>query len=72
MIRQIVVPTDKKLVLELPDHYLNQPVEILAFKLQETAPSADAANQNEDLLAIFDQYAGSFDGKFNREELYDR
>jgi hypothetical protein len=72
MIRQILVPKDNRLVLELPDHYLNQPVEIIVFKLQETVLSADAANQNGDLLAIFDQYAGSFDGKFNREELYDR
>lgn len=69
MLRQIIIPEQKRIVLELPDDYLHQEVEILAFLLRQ--PS-DSALVSPDPLAVFDQFQGSFDGQFNRDELYDR
>lgn len=69
MLRQIIIPEQKQIILELPDDYLHQEVEILVFPIKTNNSSAVAS---ADPLAVFDDYQGCFDGKFNREELYDR
>lgn len=69
MLRQIIIPEEKRIVLELPDDYLHQEVEILAFPIRQ---QSDSAITIADPLAVFDEFQGCFDGKFNREELYDR
>ena len=38
MLRQILHPTRKQIILELPDDYLHQDIEILAFRLRDTEP----------------------------------
>lgn len=38
MLRHILHPTQKQIILELPDDYLNQDIEILAFRLRDAAP----------------------------------
>jgi hypothetical protein len=70
MLRQIVVPHDTRLVLELPEDYLHQEIEIIAFRIGE-GEAAKSVSQ-EDPLAVFDHYQGRFEGNFNRDELYDR
>lgn len=35
MLREIIHPTQNRIVLELPDEYLNQEIEILAFPVHE-------------------------------------
>jgi hypothetical protein len=72
MLRQIIIPEQKRIVLELPDDYLHQEVEILAFLLRQPDDSALVSNLSPDPLAVFDPFQGSFDGQFNRDELYDR
>ena len=69
MLRQIIIPEQKHIVLELPDDYLHQEVEIIVFPIKTTRDSTVAP---ADPLAVFDDYQECFDGKFNREELYDR
>lgn len=73
MIRQIVVPTDKRLVLELPDHYLNQLLEVIVFSVGEAGgESVDKTSTDDEDLMLFHKYRGAYTGKFNRDELYDR
>lgn len=73
MIRQIVVPTDNRLVLELPDRYLNQLLEVIIFSAEEAAEkSPDKTPSDDEDLKLFHKYRGSYTGKFNRDELYDR
>ena len=46
MLREIIRPTQKRIVLELPDNYLNQDIEILAFPVREgKSISSQAENQ---------------------------
>lgn len=69
MLRQIVVPKDNRLLLQLPDDYINQRIEVIAFPIDDDIKKKPTES---DPLAIFEQYSGSFDGKINRDELYDR
>ena len=73
MLRQIVVPEQKQLVLELPDDYLHQPVEVIVFRVNEVEAGAKLSEPEGEMdLSLFRQYRGRYDGKFNRDELYDR
>ena len=73
MIRQIVIPTDNRLVLELPDNYLNQLLEVIIFSIEEAVDkSPDKTPIDDEDLRLFHKYRGCYKGKFNREELYDR
>lgn len=72
MLRQIVIPTENRLTVDLPNEYLNHSVEILVFKLDEAVPVKPPEPTATDPLAVFDRHAGSFDGHFDRDELYDR
>jgi hypothetical protein len=65
MLRQIVKPKERRIVLELPEEYVNQEVEVIAFRTAEPAAArpkagnllnyagvlADSPNFKEDLLA---------------------
>ena len=54
MIRQIVVPTDNRLVLELPDRYLNQLLEVIIFSAEEAAEkSPDKTPSDDEDLKLF-------------------
>ena len=35
MLREIIRPTQNRIVLELPDEYVNQDIEVLAFPVYE-------------------------------------
>lgn len=73
MLRRIVVPEHKQLLLELPDDYLHQPVEVLVFRVNEADTGARLSEPQGPLdLSLFRPYRGCYDGQFNRDELYDR
>lgn len=40
MLREIIHPTQKHILLELPDEYINQDIEVLAFPAHEAKPAA--------------------------------
>ena len=73
MLRQIIIPTDKKLVLDLPEQYLNQAVEVIVFPIGEAASLDSPTTEiNPPDLSLFRKYRGRYTGGFNREECYDR
>jgi len=52
MLRQILRPTESRLVLELPAEFIGQEIEVLAFPVEDAPkPPADAA-QSTDLLSF--------------------
>jgi hypothetical protein len=79
MVRQIVVPEQTRLVIDLPEEYVGQSVEVLAFPLKETAPRpvtppTDAEKQAriERLEKALEGYTFNSGGyQFNREEAND-
>lgn len=73
MLRQIIVPTENRLTVELPDEYLNRSVEIIVFPIidMETPEPAPKQIVPPD-FALFRKYRGRYAGGFNREECYDR
>jgi 2',3'-cyclic-nucleotide 2'-phosphodiesterase (5'-nucleotidase family) len=79
MVRQIVVPEQTRLVINLPEEYVGQSVEVLAFPLTETAnqpasPPTDAEKQAriERLNNALEEYTFNSGGyRFNREEAND-
>ena len=36
MLRQIITPTQRQITLEIPESYLNQAIEIIAFRMNES------------------------------------
>jgi len=58
MLRQILIPADNRLLLELPDDYVNQKIEIIAFRIDDGIKKKPTRS---DPLAIFEQYQGLFD-----------
>ena len=57
MIREIITPTERELTVELPEEYLNRPVEVLVFPVLDNAtndpniPSQhDTLQQRTDIL----------------------
>ena len=73
MLRQIVVPEHEQLGLESPDDYLHQPVEVIVFRVNEADAGARLSEPEGELdLSLFRQYRERYDGKFKRDELYDR
>ena len=74
MLRQIIIPTDKKLVLDLPEQYLNQAVEVIVFPIGDAAAleSSQAPEDKPPDLSLFRKFRGRYTGGFNREECYDR
>ncbi len=37
MIREIITPTERELTVQLPEEYLNRPVEVLVFPVSDTS-----------------------------------
>jgi len=73
MLRQIIIPTDKKLVLDLPEKYLNQAVEVIVFPIGEAVTlESTQPEDNPPDLSLFRKYRGHYVGGFIREECYDR
>ena len=77
MLRQMLHPTQKQIILELPDDYLNQDIEILAFRLRDAEPvpgyspaaSTRLIASTEDALALLANINLPFGpNDFNREE----
>lgn len=77
MLRQMLHPTQKQIILELPDDYLNQDIEILAFRLRDAEPvpshppaaSTGPIASTEDALALLDSINLHFDpNDFSRKE----
>ncbi len=47
MLREIIHPTQKRIVLELPDEYVNQEIEVLAFPVHEGKKTSLPGNANQ-------------------------
>jgi len=68
-IREIIVPTNNKVELIIPDHFIGKTIEVLAFEIEE---------KNENLKKewkkkTFDAIKLSLSGfKFNRDEANER
>lgn len=57
-------------VCSLPDFQAQEVLDFVGYlKSKSPKPSAD---QSESDMAEFDQFGAVFDGKFNRDECYDR
>jgi hypothetical protein len=70
MLRQIMIPDQQKITINIPKEYLHHAIEILAFRLPEN--ETKPANGMKDTLALFAKYRGSYKGNFDREEAHER
>jgi len=67
---QTITPTSRQLTVEIPDAFLNQPVEIVLIPKQL---SDDVEARRKQVHAFFDQFQADVSLlHFTREELYDR
>ncbi len=79
MVRQIVIPENTRLVIDLPEEYIGKSVEVLAFPLSEPdfnpaedSTEAEKKAQVERLKIALKGYTFNSGGyKFNREEAND-
>jgi hypothetical protein len=69
MLRQIITPTQRQITLEIPESYLNQAIEIIAFRMNE--PEQPQPTKTVD-LSLFKTHRGCYEGGFAREDCYDR
>lgn len=67
---QTITPTSRRLTVEIPDAFVNQPMEIVLIPKHL---SDDAEARRKQVHAFFDQFrADASLLRFSREELYDR
>ncbi|CAG1021752.1 hypothetical protein MTYM_01230 [Methylococcales bacterium] len=52
MLRQILIPTESRLVLELPAEFIGQEIEVLAFPVEDSSKRPSDAIQQADLLSF--------------------
>lgn len=71
MTREIIVPAENKVTLQLPDEMVGKEVEIIAFEL-EKAPSTGAPASLKNIQEIFEGCRVDLSGfVFNRDEAND-
>ena len=68
--RQVVVPKTDRLVINIPQEFINREIEIVIRPLS----AGRCGNRREKLLRIFERYNVDLPEryKFNREELHER
>jgi hypothetical protein len=67
---QTITPTSHQLTVEIPDAFLNQPVEIVLIPREL---SDDLETRRRQIDAFFDQFQADVSLlRFSREELYER
>lgn len=79
MVRQIVIPQDTRLVIDLPEEFVGKSVEVLAFPLNETVNPSDEDPSDVERAARLERLNQELKGltfnsggyKFNREEAND-
>jgi len=79
MVRQIVVPENSRLLIDLPEEYVGRSIEVLAFPLNETENSPLEEPTDAEREARLERLNKSLEGltfnsggyKFNREEAND-
>ncbi len=76
MVRQIIIPTERTFILEIPESFIGKRVEVLAFEVEdkELKKAEDTTKRSiEDLFSKFDGL--NFDSQgtytFNRDEATD-
>ncbi len=62
MLREIIRPTQNRIVLELPDEYVNQDIEVLAFPVYEGKSITHPAENQYPLRGKPLSYQQPFDG----------
>lgn len=65
MITQTLTPTEKRVIVEIPEEYVNHPIQISVVRLD--ADVGQRRKQVDELFAEFETDLSGF--KFNREEL---
>jgi hypothetical protein len=67
---QTITPTSRQLTVEIPDAFLNQPVEVV---LIPTHLSDDIETRRKQIDAFFDQFQADVNLlRYSRDELYER
>jgi hypothetical protein len=69
MLIQTLTPTERTITVEIPESFLNHPVEIMVVPV----PFESLEQRRQEIEKFFAKHqVTSTDLKFNREELYDR
>ena len=78
MFRQIIIPKNTELLLQIPQEFVGHQVEVIAFTTDEkTLPIIGSEKRKytmEEIKAFYEKYSVDFSKieKWNREDLYDR
>ncbi|MDP3498656.1 MAG: hypothetical protein Q8R84_13600 [Candidatus Nitrotoga sp.] len=69
MLIQTLTPTERTVTVEIPESFLNHPVEIMVVPV----PFESVEQRRKEIEKFFAKHqVSTTDLKFNREELYDR
>jgi len=69
MLIQTLTPTERTITVEIPESFLNHPVEIMVVPV----PFESLEQRRQEIEKFFAKHqVSATDLKFNREELYDR
>jgi hypothetical protein len=69
MLIQTLTPTERTITVEIPESFLNHPVEIMVVPV----PFESLEQRRQEFEKFFAKHqVTAIDLKFNREELYDR
>ena len=69
MLIQTLTPTERTITVEIPESFLNHPVEIMVVPV----PFESLEQRRQEIEKFFAKHqVTATDLKFNREELYDR
>ena len=74
MYRQIVVPQNTQLLLQLPQEFVGKQVEVIAFTMNETTENSPVKKRTwEEAKEFFKKHAVDFSKieKWKREDLYE-
>ena len=74
MYRQIIIPENTQLLLQIPAEFVGKQVEVIAFEIEDTSSAISKISTNKqqrirDIQALFDDCRVDMSNfKFNREE----
>ncbi|NCO56508.1 MAG: hypothetical protein GW876_14070 [Bacteroidetes bacterium] len=75
MYRQIIIPENTQLLLQLPKEFVGRQVEIIAFEIEDNTSSINKISKQQrirDIQLLFDDCRVDMSNfKFNREEAND-
>ncbi|MBC7922753.1 MAG: hypothetical protein H7Z75_16865 [Ferruginibacter sp.] len=70
MYREILIPTDTKLTIELPSEWVGKPIEVLAFAIELNQPEMA---QSPEAFEFWKQHSIDLSGfRFNRDDANER